>query len=98
MTRDRWNYQHMASVGQLKKKSESHAFFFVPCDMLIISSFTYHLFFFYFTLTDCGSTCSQGYGEWYSDYYAGWGNTLSCSNVMSPQDIVSCAPTIVDVM
>ncbi|KAL9962689.1 hypothetical protein ACROYT_G031814 [Oculina patagonica] len=48
--------------------------------------------------TDCGPLCSQGYGEWYSDYYSQWGNTLSCSNVMSPADIRNCAPSIVDVL
>lgn len=50
------------------------------------------------TGTDCGPQCSQGDGEWYSDDYSQWGNTLSCSDVKLPRVIMNCAPTIVDVL
>lgn len=72
------------------------------CRMCVVQSlknkfYSRHIHFF-FTGTDCGPQCSQGYGEWYSDYYSQWGNTLSCSNVKSPRVIMNCAPTIVDVL
>ena len=70
---------------------------FATCGTKVKEQFyTRHLYFS--TGTDCGPHCDNGKGEWYSDEYSQWGNTMSCSGVRSPEVIKNCAPDFVDVL